>query len=139
MGLKPHSSPQDLMRQGVALAEAGRDDEAIATFYAATRLRPDFVDAYYELGSARHRIGNFEASINAFETLLRIAPAHVPAKLGLGAVLIDAKRPVDAEHPLRLGLSEPAPPPLKAAFHVNLGLALRRQRRDEDALASYEQ
>jgi len=127
------------MRHGVALAHAGQDGEAIKAFYAAIGLEPNFVDAYYELGSACHRTGRWEASIHVFEALLQQAPAHVPARLALGAVLIDAKRPVDAEQSLRRGLSEPAPPRLKAALHANMGLALRRQRRDQEALANYDQ
>jgi len=127
------------MRHGVALADAGQDDKAIKAFYAAIELKPDFVDAYYELGSACHRAGRWEASIQVFEALLQLAPAHVPARLALGAVLIDAKRPVDAERALRRGLSEPAPPRLKAALHANMGLALRRQRRDQEALTNYDQ
>jgi len=135
----PVPSPQELMRQGLAQARAARDDLAVQSFEAAIRLKPDFADAYYELGSACHRLGQCDAAINAFNLLLALAPGHVPAKLGLGAVLIDAKRPRDAESPLRQALFEPGPAPLKAALHVNLGLALRRQRRDQEALAHYDQ
>jgi tetratricopeptide (TPR) repeat protein len=135
----PIASPQELMHQGLALARAGQDDKAIDAFHEVIRLKRDFVDAWYELASALHRQGQWDASVDAFHTLLRLIPGHVPAKLGLGAALIDARRPVDAEVPLRRALSEPAPPPLKAALYTNLALALRRQRRDEEALTNYDQ
>jgi tetratricopeptide (TPR) repeat protein len=128
----------DLLRQGTALMERARDAEAIACFRAAVRLAPDFPDAQYELGSALHQAGQLEDAAEVFRKLLRAAPAHVPAKLALGGVLIDAKRPTEAEVPLRRALREPASPRLKAALHTNLGLALRRQRKDREALENYD-
>ena len=128
----------DLLRQGTALMEQGRSAEAIACLREAVRLAPGFPDAWYALGSALHRAGRLEEAEQAFQELLRIAPAHVAAKLALGGVLIDAKRPTEAEIPLRRAVTEPAPPRLKAALHTNLGLALRRQRKDEEALANYD-
>jgi len=128
----------DLLRRGTALMEMTRDAEAIACFREAVRLAPDFLDAQYELGGALHRAGHLEDAAETFRKLLRAAPAHVPAKLALGGVLIDAKRPTEAEIPLRRAVAEPAPPRLKAALHTNLGLALRRQRKDEEALENYD-
>ena len=130
--------PQPAFGRGAALAGLGRDQEAIEYFQQAVRLKPDFVEAYYELGSALHRTANLASAAQAFRDLLQIMPAHVPAKLALGGVLIDAKRPVEAEEPLRAALGQPAPPPLKAALHTNLALALRRQRKDEEALENYD-
>jgi tetratricopeptide (TPR) repeat protein len=130
--------PQPVFGRGSALAGLGRDQEAIEYFQQAVRLKPDFVEAYYELGSALHRTANLASAAQAFRDLLQIMPAHVPAKLALGGVLIDAKRPVEAEEPLRAALGQPAPPPLKAALHTNLALALRRQRKDEEALENYD-
>jgi tetratricopeptide (TPR) repeat protein len=128
----------DLLRRGTALLDAARDAEAIACLREAVRLAPDFPDAQYELGSALHRTGQLEDAAAVFRKLLGTAPAHIPAKLALGGVLIDARRPTEAEIPLRRGLQEPAPSRLKAALHTNLGLALRRQRKDEEALENYD-
>src|SRR5471032_1434246 len=102
--------PQPAFGRGSALAGLDRDQEAIEYFQQAVRLKPDFVEAYYELGSALHRTGKLAAASQAFSNLLRIMPGHVPAKLALGGVLIDAKRPVEAEEPLRTALAQPAPP-----------------------------
>ncbi len=128
----------DLLRRGTALKEMTRAAEAIACFREAVRLAPDFLDAQYELGSALHQAGYLEDAAEIFRKLLRAAPAHVPAKLALGGVLIDSKRPAEAEIPLRSAVAEPASPRLKAALHTNLGLALRRQRKDEEALENYD-
>ncbi|HVW74931.1 MAG TPA: tetratricopeptide repeat protein [Rhizomicrobium sp.] len=126
--------PQIALALGRALAEQGRDDEAIAIFQSATAL----TDARYELGSALQRLGRLDEAERAFRDLLAIAPDHVPAHLALGGVLIEARRPTEAEAVLRAGLSHPAPPRLAAMLHTNLGLSLRHQRRDAEALAAYD-
>lgn len=123
---------------GRTLAALGRADEAHTTFTAALKLKPEFLEAQFEKGSLLHRTGRLVEAEAAFRDLLRRAPAHTPAKLMLGAVLIDAERPAEAELPLRRALDEAADPRLKAFLHNNLGMALRRQRKDEEALAQYD-
>ena len=123
---------------GRALAGQGRAADAIAAFRAALSLRPDFPEALYEMGSLLHQRGQLAEAEAAFRQLLQHAPGHAPASLMLGNVLIDAGRPAEAEAPLRAGLGTAREPGLKAVLHSNLGLALRRQRRDADALDQYD-
>jgi uncharacterized protein (TIGR02466 family) len=103
----------------------------------AGRLQKDLVEAFYELGCALHKAGQFDDAERVFYGLLEAAP--VPARLMLGAVLIDAKRPVEAERVLRAGLAQSAPKALKTALYSNLALSLRRQRKDQEALKNYDQ
>jgi len=123
---------------GMALVGLGRDEEAARAYSEAIRLKPDFVDAQYALGSAFQRLGRWSEAERRFRELLAMAPDYVPAQLALGGVLIEMQRPAEAEAPLREALMKPAPPQLKAHLHVNLGLALRRQRKDEEALQNYD-
>ncbi len=123
---------------GEAMAGLGRDAEAAQAYQAVLALNPDFSDARFELGNACHRMGQLAAAEQAFRELLFRVPDHVPARLALGGVLIDAKRPLEAEQPLREGLAMAAPDRLKAALHTNLGLALRRQRKDQEAMDNYD-
>jgi protein O-GlcNAc transferase len=102
-------SPREAMfpfNQGRALAALGEADAAVLAYRAALKCKPDFVDAFYELGSLLHRTGQWEDAEKAFRQILRLSPAHVPAKLMLGAVLVDAGRPQDAELPLRRAIAE---------------------------------
>jgi tetratricopeptide (TPR) repeat protein len=124
---------------GEALAALGCDSEAAEAYRAAIHLDPNLADARYELAAVLHRLGELEKAQAALEELLAHAPGHVPARLALGGVLIDAKRPGEAEKILREGLGLAPSGGLKAAFHTNLGLALRRQRKDQEALEQYEQ
>jgi len=124
---------------GRALAGLGRVQEAGQAFHAAIKLRPDFVDARFEAAQLLHRTGNFEEAEKGFRQLLRIMPGHLHAKMALGAVLADGGRPQEAETLLRRGLEETTDPRLKAQFQVHISMALRRQRRDEEALAACDQ
>ncbi len=121
---------------GRALAGSGRVAEALEAFRTAIRLKPDFVEARFEAGHLLHRAGQLEEAENAFRQLLRLMPGQVHAKMALGAVLVDAGKPRDAEAPLRRGLGETAEPRLKAQFYLQLSVALRRQRKDAEALAA---
>jgi tetratricopeptide (TPR) repeat protein len=124
---------------GEALVALGRDQEAVEAYQVAILLDPKLTDARYELATAFHRLGQLDLAQKAAEALLAQAPDHVPARLALGGVLIDAKQPGQAERVLREGLAMAEPARLKAVFHTNLGLALRRQRKDEEALEHYDQ
>ena len=124
---------------GRALAGLGRVVEAGEAFHAAIKLRPDFVDARFELGQMLHRNRNFEEAEKVFRQLLRIMPGHLHAKMALGAALADGGRPLEAEIPLRRGLEETGDSRLKAQFHLHISQALRRQRKDEEALAACDE
>lgn len=98
----------------------------------------EYINTRYALASELQQARQWDEAEAVFRDLLAMAPAHVPAHLGLGGVLIEAKRPTEAERVLRAGLAHPAPPRLIAMLHTNLGLALRHQRRDSEALAAYD-
>jgi Flp pilus assembly protein TadD len=121
---------------GRALAGLGRAVEALGAFRTAIKLKPDFVEARFEAGHLLHRTGELQEAENTFRQLLRLMPGHIHAKMALGAVLVDAGKPRDAEVPLRRGLDETADPHLKAQFYLQLSMALRRQRKDDEALAA---
>lgn len=133
----PQTTPARL-QQGRALAEAGRLAEAEAAFRTALAVQADSLEAWFELGAVLHRTGQYSGAEQCFRQVLALQPAHAPAKLMLGAVLADAGRPREAEAPLRQGLNQTTDPRLKAALNTNLGIALRGQRKDAEALAAFE-
>ncbi|HYS44791.1 MAG TPA: tetratricopeptide repeat protein, partial [Rhizomicrobium sp.] len=121
---------------GRALAGQGRTAEALDAFRTAIKLKPDFVEVRFDAAMLQHRTGALEEAENGFRQLLRVMPGQVHAKMALGAVLVDAGRPQEAEAPLRRGLDETSDPHLKAQFYLHLSMALRRQRKDGEALAA---
>ena len=130
--------PMFPFNQGRALAAQGQTDAAILAFRTAIKCKPDFVDAFYELGSLQHRTGSYDDAEKSFRQILRLMPGHTPAKLMLGAVLVDGGRPQEAELPIRRAIAEASDPRMKAQLHTNLGIALRRQRKDTEALEQYD-
>ena len=69
----------ELNNSGVTLAAAGKDEEAIEVFKLAIRLRPDFANAHYNLGSEYQRLGNFAAAIEEFNQALSLQPCYAQA------------------------------------------------------------
>jgi tetratricopeptide (TPR) repeat protein len=130
--------PSLAVQHALRLLRAGDIAGAEGALTAITDPSPDVLDARYELGSAFQGRGQWEAAERVYRTLMELAPSHVAAKLGLGSVLIETMRPVEAEAVLRRGLQQKVSPRLQAALHMTLGLALRRQRKDTEALAQYD-
>ena len=131
--------PLYAFNHGLVLSRLGRAGEAQAALRNAIKRKPDFPEALFELGAILHREGQLAEAEKTFRQLLRVVPGHVHAKLALGAVLVDARRPEQAEVPLRRALDETNEPQFKAQLHMQLGQALRRQRKDAEALAQLDQ
>ena len=129
---------QDLLQRARQLAAAGDEGAALPLLLQALQIQPGTTDARYELASLYHRTGRLADAEREFRLLLQAQPHHTPSQLGLSAVLLDARRPGEAETIAKNALSTPVPPALQAALQTNLGLALRRQRKDREALRAYD-
>jgi tetratricopeptide (TPR) repeat protein len=121
-----------------ALAAQAQFDEAFAAWHAALALKPDLAEAWLEMGAAQKRLGRLEDAENTYRQMLRALPGNAAAKLSLSALLIDAGRPADAEAVARGGLADAMDSRLKGVMYNNLGLALRAQNRNAEALENYE-
>ena len=71
---------------GVSATRQGRNKEAIAHFFEALRIRPDFAEAHYNMGVALVRDGQMEAAEMHFREALRLAPNFAQAREALNAV-----------------------------------------------------
>ena len=63
---------------GVSLAALGRTEEAIAHYRKALRFKPDYAEAYGNLGFALARLGRRDESIAQYRESLRIDPDFQP-------------------------------------------------------------
>lgn len=124
---------------GRVLASLGRMEEAETALRDAIRLNPRFAEARFDLGQHLHRSGKLDEAEAIFRALAREMPGVVHMKIALGAVLVDQGRPGDAEIILRRASGETVDPSLTAQIRLNLGTALRRQRKDDDAMAMADQ
>ncbi len=120
---------------GLALARAGRADDALAHYAEAIRLRPAYAEAHYHRGLALLGLGRAAEAEAAFAEAIRRRPEFVDAHNNLGVALARQERRAEAaaafERALALRPDDPE-------AHTNLGNALAREGRPAEARAHYE-
>jgi tetratricopeptide (TPR) repeat protein len=124
---------------GLTLSRLGRTEQGETALRAALRYKPDFVQALFELGALLHRVRRLEDAEKNIRGVLRHAPGNAHAELALAAILVDDRRPGEGEAAARRGLALATEPRLKAQLYLQLAQALRRQRKDSEALAALDE
>ncbi len=71
------------MNLGVALRGIGRPFEAAKEFEAALRIKPDFVEAHFNLGFTYLELGKDELALRELEAGLKLRPGDVSARRAL--------------------------------------------------------
>ncbi len=121
---------------GIDYHNAGRIDEAIASYREALRIRPDFAEAHDNLGKALKERGRLDDAIASYREALRIQPDHAGAHYRMGNALYEQGRLDAAAASYREALRiEPG----FAEGHNNLGNALKERGLLDDAIASYRE
>jgi tetratricopeptide (TPR) repeat protein len=72
---------------GIALADAGRIDDAVESFRRAIELDPGDSDVYNNLGTTYYRTRRLDEAIAAFREAVSRAPKHANARYNLGTAL----------------------------------------------------
>jgi serine/threonine protein kinase/Tfp pilus assembly protein PilF len=113
---------------------AHQDEEAVAAFERVITLQPRYWEGYYSFAILHYRRGRFDQAAGLIERLIQWTPDHAQALAALGGIYVAMGRNVDAESVSRRSCSlRPA-----WACYVNLGIALQRQRRSDEAIAEYK-
>ncbi len=115
---------------GLALAAAGRWDDADRAFAAALALAPDYPPALVGQGVAAHRRGDRDTARDRYQRAAAVAPAYVPAWYNLGLVAQESGSTAEAERAYRRVL---AINPLHAPSLLNLGVLFLLQNRWAEA------
>jgi predicted Zn-dependent protease len=123
---------------GLALSRMGRITQAEAALRTTLKHSPNFVQALFELGALLHRTGKLDEAEQSMRGVLRHAPGNAHAELALAAILVDNGRPIESEEAARRGLVTATEARLKAQLLLQLAQALRRQRKDSEALAALD-
>jgi tetratricopeptide (TPR) repeat protein len=84
---KAPTNPDAQYGLGLALATAGRLDEAGAAFAETLRLKPDFAQVQYDWGLALMKAGRDAEALTHFTAALEINPRYGEAVDGIGVVL----------------------------------------------------
>jgi tetratricopeptide (TPR) repeat protein len=126
--------PAALVKRGVARAETGDLDAAIAAHEAALAIDPSFAQAHANLISLHGRVGNFEKAEAHYNAVVRLGENVADAHYDYGVLLGIEERFDAAEQAYRKAL---ALNPLHARAHNNLGQILERRRQFDDAASEY--
>jgi FkbM family methyltransferase len=112
-------------------ATQGRLREAIDAYRHAIVMRPNFVDAYINLGTAHLAIGQGEEAVALYRQAIAISPGNAMAHGNLGKALQDLGRIDEAIAAYRAAIDRQ---PDNAVMHANFGAALLERRAWDDAM-----
>jgi protein O-GlcNAc transferase len=95
LGNKPDAAAAHYLRAKVYTAD-GDLQKAAAQSQRAVSLRPDFAEAWSDLGEARKTLLDDAGALAAFERAVILAPADAVAQTRLGSQYLDRGKPHDA-------------------------------------------
>jgi tetratricopeptide (TPR) repeat protein len=73
--------------RGVAAVSLGKPDEAIPSYQTAVRLKPDYVDAWNNLGNACKETGDLDKAADCIEKALQLNPQSAAAWNNMAGVM----------------------------------------------------
>jgi tetratricopeptide (TPR) repeat protein len=127
---------EDWLKEGIALYELKRYEEALAAYEKAIRLDPNFAAAYNNKGDALYKLNCIEEALAAYEQAVRLDPNFAEPYSSKGALLCELKRYREAlascEEAIRLD-------PKNAQAYYNKGVVLNGLQRYMEALSACEQ
>jgi serine/threonine protein kinase len=80
---QPKPDAGEILKQGLALADAGKVDEALEALKSAVQVDPKLVAAHVRIGELLLTKNKADDSRNSFNTAIEIDPNNGPAQLGL--------------------------------------------------------
>lgn len=122
---------------GIDALYKGQLPKAFAELMEADRLTPNRPEILDAIGYAWRLHGNTAKAEESYRKAMANSPSPATHN-NYGSLLLQMKRPVDAEAQFRLALEDPRYPNQDMAY-INLGDALLMQNRADDAIAAYRQ
>ncbi len=98
---KRPDNPRAHHNLGVALAQAGRTDEARDAYRRAISLQPNHAFAHFNLGALLAQDGNFAEALEHFRACVLAAPDYADARLALAETLRRSGRQDEAQAQLQ--------------------------------------
>lgn len=131
----------DWLKEGLRLQQMGMYLGSVDAYNMAVELKPDFLDAYYNMavayGSLEDRgVPLIHKAIGVFKRVLGIKPDFVHALIGLGAAHIKNKEPDEA---IRYLLKAVEYDPLEPNGPYYVGIAHRMAGRSSEAVEYFKQ
>jgi predicted O-linked N-acetylglucosamine transferase (SPINDLY family) len=119
----------------VWFAQHDKLDKAIICWQTAIDWDPEYVDAYYNLGTAYNQLQDYEQSAQVFEQAIKLKPNYPEALYNLGLTLVKLNRLDDAIQSYQKAL-EISPDDID--IYIALGSAYFQQKQLKPSLAIYE-
>ena len=111
-------------------------DAAIDSYKQALKIKPDYANAYYNMGIALKGKGDLEAAIDSYKQALKIKPDHADAYNNMGNALKgkgDLEAAIDSyKQALKIK-------PNYADAYNNMGIAMKDKGDLQEAIDSYKQ
>ncbi|MDB9864718.1 tetratricopeptide repeat protein [Candidatus Thioglobus sp.] len=120
---------------GASSAGLKQFDAAIKYYKKALEIKPDYAEAYYNMGIALKDNGNLDAAIDSYKKALEIKPDYVGAYFNTGNILKDKGDLVAAIDSYKKALEIK---PDYAEAYNNMGLTLKDKGDLEEAINSYK-
>ena len=115
---------------GAILKNLGKSTEAELSIRKAIELKPDFVEAHFNLGNILKALGNLEEAEKSLRKAIQIKPDYSEAHNNLGNILNDLGNPKEAviAYLKAIELNPNSPD-----YHSNLGIILKDLGELQDA------
>ena len=120
--------------QGIILKDLKEFDLSRLSFEKAVALKPNFADAYNNMGNAFKAQGELEKAIVAYKKALAIKPNYASGYYNLGVVLTEQGKLEEAVETYKKAL---VINPAYVDAYYNLGAALKDQGKPEQAVEAY--
>ena len=100
---------QKFYRQGLALIEAGKLDEALVAFKESLRLRPDDVQTNLSFGITKAKTKSYKEAFEAFKRAARLKPDSAEAhfRLGMTSQVLGKRNQANDEYKVLVQLKSP--------------------------------
>ena len=121
---------------GVVNAGLGRLEQAVANYEKALAIKPDYAEAYNNMGSALKDKGESDAAIESYKKALKIKPDYAEAYNNMGNALLNKGEPGPAIESYKKALHIK---PDYAEAHNNLGNALDGLGKTLEAITHYQE
>ena len=119
---------------GASAAQIGQLEDAILAFKKALAIKPDYAEAYNNIGNALKDQGKMDKAIEAYKKALSLRPDYAEALNNIGNALLDQGKLCEAINVFQKALS--IKPDYAEAFN-NIGNALKDQGKMEEAIEAY--
>jgi len=121
--------------QRASTAQIGKHDEAIEFYNKSIALKPDYAEAYYNMGETLQEQGKLDEAIETYNKAISLKPDYAEAYSNMGATLQDQGKHDEAIEAYNKAISLQ---PDYAQAHVNLSFTLLNSDKLQEGLDENE-